>query len=476
MGSKIVSSFKWTTVERFSVQSVQFVLGIIIARLVTPEEYGVLGILMVFVTVSQVFIDSGLGSALICQNDLRREDVQTTFTFNLLVSLFFCAVLFVAAPYIEAFYALEGLAAYMRVVSLMLITNSLIVVPTTIFKVRLDFRSLAISNICSTVISGLIGVCLAYCGYGVWALVGQVMSKSALQSVFLYVQCRWLPTFSFSLKAFKGLYKYGVNVFFSTFITRITDEGSAFIIAKVLTPFNLGVYSRSCHFVTLPSSCLGSIINVVMFPAFSSLKNDRAMFNHIHRKAIECQAAVTMPLYIAFALAAEPLILILLTDKWIAVVPVLQIMCCGRLLSLIVNITEQVLLARGRSDLFLKQQLVKMGTKFVLVMLALPMGILAVAAADAVATLSNFAVTNYFARGVSEFRVREQLRAVLPYLLSSFVAGAAGLGAYMLADNVYVRLALVLAVYAAVYYAAVTFVCRKTTLNEIINRVISYKR
>lgn len=472
--SKIKTGLKWSTIEKVFMQGVQFVLGIVIARLVTPQEYGVLAILMVFVTISQVFIDSGLGTALVYEQKENKNFLRTTFTFNLIVSLILFIIIFFAAPYIETFYELPHLCEYLRVSSVVLISNSLVLVPTSIFKIRMDFRSLAISNITSTVLSGIIGVVLAYLDYGVWALVSQLISRSFFQMIILFIQCRWVPAFAFKKEAFIKLYKYGINMFGSTIVTRLTDEGISFFIAKVVNPFSLGLYTRGSQFANLPSSCFGSVINTVMFPSFSSLKDNKEEFKRVYLKALEYQAALSIPLYLFLAMIAEPLIRLLLTDKWIDSVPIIQILCLGRILFLMANLTEQTLAGQGRSDLFFKQQLCKMIIKAIVIICVMRYGIIAIAIADASYTFCQIFITNYFAK-INNYGSIKQLRLASPYILSGLFS--AGIGYFLLniIANVYLAIVITLVIALALYYFSVTYMFRKNTLCNIVNSIIKRK-
>lgn len=270
--SNLTRGFAWTAVDRFSNLFIQFVLGIIIARLVSPEEYGILGILMVFINISQVFIDSGLSSALIYHNELTSKNLNTTFFFNIVISSIIYSIIFVCSPIIECFYNLPKLNLYLRVSAVVLFVNSLVDVPTSILKIKLDFKSLAISNLCSTLISGIIGVFLAYKGMGIWALIIQLLSRNCFQMILLYIQSRWIPRLMFDFITFKELYRYGINIFSASCLTKVIEEGTSFIIAKALTPFNLGIYSRSLQFASLPSTSVGGIIMSALFLLCHQLK------------------------------------------------------------------------------------------------------------------------------------------------------------------------------------------------------------
>lgn len=470
ISGKIAKGFVWTSIDRFSTQFVQFIIGIVIARLITPHEYGVMGILLVFINISQVFIDSGLGSALIYRNNKQNDDLQTTFTFNLIISVALFVLLFGISPYIESFFHLDGLSKYMRVCIFVLLTNSLIVVPTAILKINLDFKALAISNVISTAISGILGVVTAYKGLGVWALIIQLLSKSVFQLLLIFLQCRWLPNLSFHKKSFKALYDYGVKLFGATCLTKIVDESTTFFIGKFLSPTSLGVFTRANQFASLPSTSFGTIVSSVLFPSFSSLKNDEVEFNRIFRKAVIYQAAISIPLFLWLAMLCEPLIRILLTEKWIAVVPVMQILCIGRCLSPVANISEQVLSAKGRSDLFLYQQFFKMGIKTVLVICALHFGLLAVACADAIYTLSAIVITCHYLRNINDFCLRYQLKAIRLYILFAVASAGAGYACLCLVENDFLKIIFSFTVAFSIYIMSIVQFQHEINLKLIINK------
>ena len=469
--SNLAKGFAWTAVDRFSNLLIQFVLGIIIARLVTPAEYGILGILMVFINISQVFIDSGLSSALIYNNKLTSKYLNTAFVFNLSVSSFIYFLIFISSPLIESFYNLPKLALYLRVSAVVLFINSLVDVPTVILKIRLDFKSLAISNIISTFLSGILGVFCAYHGLGIWALIIQLISRNCLLLCLLYIQSKWIPRLIFDVSAFKMLFKYGINIFSASCLTKVIEEGTSFIIAKVLTPFSLGIYNRSQQFASLPSTSVGGIITSALFPSLSSIKDDEDRFNKVFQKVIEYQAAICIPLFLWLAMAAEPLVKILLTDKWIAVVPVLQILCVGRLLVPSAYITEQVINAKGRSDLFFRQQLIKMLVKLVMILTFIKFGLLAVAFAEASYTVMQFFITNFYAKKSTSFLSKAQLMLICPYIISALVSAVCGYLLFHEFVNEYVQICLAFVSAMAIYYVLVQKVFHKTVFRELIVRI-----
>ena len=450
----------WTSGEKLLTQLVQFILGIIIARLITPQEYGVLGIILVFINVAQVFIDSGLGSALIYRNNLDKRDIQTTFSFNFIVSITLCILLFIGSPFIEDFFNLEGLTSFLRISSLVLIFNSFVIVPICILKIKQNFKAISIANFASTLISGVLGVILAYAGYGVWALIIQLLSRSILLMILITIQSRWLPDFSFSRKSFDGLWKYSANLLTSHSLTKLVEEGVAFIVGKVLTPYSLGLFTRGLQFASLPNGIIGSVLSTVMFPTLSSYKQDESLFYQTYRKTIIIQSILIPPIYIGLAIISEPLIFLLLGEKWMDVVPVLQIFCFGKSIFSLANTTEHALCSKGYSNIALKQQMYKMLVKLVLVLFALRWGLMAVVIANAVADFSAYFITNYCSRKLLLYSMKKQLQDVYILIFAALLAGGCGYFSSSFIDLPFLQIMVTLIV-ALLIYVSLLLVMKK---------------
>lgn len=472
MGSKVISGIKWVAIERFSNQFIQFVISIIISRIISPTDYGILGILLVFINIFQVFVDSGLGSSLIYFNKIKKDDLNTTFIFNLSISLFSVLLIFFTAPYIESFYQIQDLSEYLRLSTLILLVNSIVVVPTAILKIKLDFKSLSSANLISNALSAIIAVYMAYTGYGVWALIWQILSKSIILASILWMLCHWTPSFEFKKNSFLKLYKYGVNLFTTSLITKFTDEGIATIIAKFLSPFNLGLFTRSGQFANFPTSCIGSIISTIMFPALSSCKKDSIKYNKLYLSSLKLQSFIIIPLYIFLAAEAKPIIIILLTEKWIDAIPIFQILCLGRILSLLGVTIEQNLNARGYSNLCLRQQIFKLIVKITFVAIALPFGIVAVALGDALQTIFQFFITAFVAKRAIGYTVNDQFKICIPFLVSGVISGLSTYLCIYLFNNIFIQLIFPLLIGIIIYLALVIIIFKQKEPLELLRKFI----
>lgn len=472
MAKSIKNGIAWVAIEKFSTQIVQFVLGIIIARYITPSEYGVLGVLMVFINISQVFIDSGLGSALIYKNNLKEDDLQTTFSFNFAISLLFASAVFFLSPLLEGILEMKNLQTYLSVSIIVLIFNSFIVVPTSILTTKMEFRSIAITNFTSTFISGTLGAIFAFNGFGVWALIIQLLSKSAIQVFLLFPLCRWIPRFSFNKQSFLDLYKYGVALFGTACITKFTGEGISLFIAKILTPYSLGIFTRANQFASLTGTSLGSIFSTVLFPAFSSVRKETEGFNILYNKMIKLQGVIIIPIFFLLALLSKPIIILLLTEKWIDVIPVLQILCIGRILSTISIATEQAICASGRSDLEFKQQFYKITIKILSIFIGFHWGIIGIAIADATSTLLSFFITNHFAKYCKGFTVQGQFKTLVPYILLSLFAFLLGYIPYFYVQNLWGCLTIC-TLFFLFSYMCLIYIFQNSLYKELLSLILN---
>ncbi len=290
----IASGFFITGFERIFTQGAQILLSIVIARLVSPSDYGILGIIMVLVHISTVFIDNGLGSALIYKHNLNQNDINTVFTFNVCLSSLFYIIIFFTAPFISSFFEIPSLNIYLKVCSIIIFIDSLYIVSTAILKVQGKYTKLAIANFSSTTISGIVGIFFAYIGLGIWALVIQSITKSCINLLILTTNSI-KPKFGFKISSFKALFSYSINIFTASSITKIVEEFTTFFIGKVYNAYDLGIYSRSSQFAMIPNTGIGSAVNVVIFPTLSGLKNNLEAFSHTFKEFIIKLAIISIP-------------------------------------------------------------------------------------------------------------------------------------------------------------------------------------
>lgn len=473
----MISSFKkqfvkgvaWTTFERFTSYFMQFLIGVILARLLSPNEYGILGILLIFINLSQVLIDSGFGNALIYFNDKNKRDISTVFVFNILISIFLYIILFCSSGLFEIFFRIDGLSLYLDVIALSILFNSLQIVPTSILKIDFKFKQLAFINSTVTIVSGVIGIVLAYTGYGIWALVCQTLVKSVISSISLIVVSKFCFSFHFYKDSFCKVYKYAVNLFGASAMTNIVDETTSFVIGKFLKPYDLGIFSRAKHFMMLPYNTIGSVLLTVLFPSLASVKDDKEQFHKAYVKILRYMAMFSIPLYIYITIESYDIVFIVLGKEWLDVVIVLQIMCISRIFALCAMVTENTLNAIGKSNVYFKLQMTKMLLKMLIILIVVHWGFLWLVVAEALFVMFQFFITNLYSYKTLHAGSWYQIKIFMPYLVGSMIAGALSyiLSAYI--SEVYLSLSCTTIAFFSLYVLSLLSLKQKTYLLELIS-------
>ncbi len=423
LGSRMFQGMVWSAFGRIFIQVAQFSLGIILARILSPKEYGIFAILLVFITVSKVFVDSGFTKALIQKKDRTEDDISTVFLFNIGISLFFYALLWFASPYIENFYKTESLALYIRVLSLTLITNALFTVPNTLITIRLDFKKLTIINFITTITSGGIAVYLAYIGFGIWALVFQTLFRSILTAIIIWLWFRWKPNWVFSKTSFKELFSYGSKLLISSLLTVLFTNLNTILIGKYINTKDLGFYSRGKQFSDVMLGVFNSTFGVLL-PGLSPLQDQKEVLVAHTRTIIRASALISVPIFIGLSVMAEPIIKLLLTDKWLIAVPIMKIYCLARLITVTSGINLNLLYVTGRTDLALKQEVLKIAVRVVLVIFALQYGIIYIAFAELLTTAIHFSINTYYPGKLMKYGAFKQIKDIFPILLAGVVMAA----------------------------------------------------
>ena len=390
-----LSGFKWSTVGQFSTLTIRFVLGLIIARLLMPEDYGAIGMLAIFMAIAQSFVDCGFGNALIRKIDRTEVDCSTAFYFNIAIGLLSYGVLFGAAPCIASFYNMPVLKDVVRLFSLVIVINSLGIVPRALRTVAVDFKSQAIASILSAVISGIIGLIMAYQGYGVWALVWQSIIGALLSVAIIWILAKWMPAWNYSWHSFREMFTYGSKLMLSGLLHTIYNQASTLLIGKFYTPAELGCYDRGKQIASFPSLNLSSVMLSVTFPILSKLQHDDERLLHVYHQYLAVISLVVFFLMTLLAVVAKPLILLLLTEKWLGAVPFLQIFCLAFMFDSICRLNNNLIFVKGWSGLFLKLEIIKKAIVIPFFLLAIPFGAMAICFVAVVHTFVDIFLSTY---------------------------------------------------------------------------------
>jgi O-antigen/teichoic acid export membrane protein len=406
----------WSFFERIGQQGIQFFIAIILARLLLPEQFGLIAMLTIFMAVAQSFVLSGFGSALIQKQNANHLDECSMFYFNILVGFFVAGVLFLSAPLIAAFYRIPLLTPLTQVLSLNLIINAFGIVHTTLLTKRIDFKAQMKVSVIAIVLSGSIGVIMAYQGYGVWSLVAQSISSNLFRTALLWVVLPWRPSWIFSWVSLRSMFSFGSKLLFSGLLDTIYNNLYLVVIGKMFSAADLGYYTRAQQTQQLPVDSLSVTVGRVTFPVFSSMQDDKARLKRGTRKALSTLAMLNFPLMIGLAVVAKPMVLVLLTAKWLPCVPYLQLLCVVGMLYPLHSINLNVLLAQGRSDLFFRLELLKKLLVTMAIVLTWRWGIKVMIYGQIATSFIAYYMNSYYTGKLLSYPLLEQLKDFVPIL------------------------------------------------------------
>lgn len=413
----------WNIFEKIVVQGIAFVLNIILARLLTPHDYGIVGMLTIFLTFSNVFIDSGFSRALIQKQDRKEQDFSTTLIFNIAVSCLLYGVLFLASPTIARFYKTAELVTFQRVFFLVIILNSLTVVQNAQLQIKVDFKRIAIINSIATLTSGIIGVTFAFLGFGAWALIIQSLSKAFISSLCFWIIGHWIPRTGFSYMSFKKLFGFGSKLLASGLLGVTITNINNLVIGKIYSPSTLGYYTRAQQFPELTSGTLNNVLNGVTFPLLSSLQNDGKDLVTTFKKLLRMTAMIVFPAMVGIAVLAKPIILVLLGEKWFESSTLLFWLALSYIFIPLSTLNLNVLNAIGRSDLFLKVDLLKIPIIILTMIITFPISLKAVVMGKTITAFIYYYMNAYMLGRIYNFNCFKQLACIWKYLISAILMG-----------------------------------------------------
>lgn len=421
---KTAKGVLWSSVERFSIQIIQFVLGLVMARILSPHDYGLVGMILVFTSIAQTFVDSGFSNALIRKQNKTEVDYSTAFYFNVIVGLVAYFILFFLSPFIARFYNEPLLELLTKAISINVFINSLGIVQRARYSIKVDFKTQAKATTTSVLISGIIGLWMAYSGYGVWAIVGQSVIRSALNVLLLWIFAKWLPLFQFSWSSFREMWSFGYKLLLSGLLNTIYNDIYKLIIGRVFSAQDLGNYTRAHQFAAFPSINIDGILSRVTYPILSSIQDDDVRLKRVYRKYLKLSAFVVFPLMVGLSALAEPLIIYILTDKWSSAIILLQIICFSMMWYPIHAINLNLLQVKGRSDLFLKLEIIKKIIGVAILCITVPIGLVAMCIGGIFSSILCLAVNTHYTGKLINVGFWLQMRDLLPTLLLSLAMGA----------------------------------------------------
>lgn len=417
-----ISSTKWNGIERITVNGIQFLLTLVLARLLMPTDYGIIGMLAIFIEISQTFIDSGFQAALVRKTDVNDKDFSTAFYFNVFVAVIIYFVLFCCAPAIASFFNQPILSSVLRIYSVSLFINSLMVVQVSMLQIRLDFKSLAKRNISATIISGVIGIILAYSGFGVWALVWQNIAASLINLIFICYVCRWIPRSPFSKQSFKYLWFFGSRMLGAGLLNTVYKNLTTLAIGKFYSADDLGYYSRGSQFAHVPTNTVNGVLNTITYPILAKIQDDETRLMGVYRKYIRMSSLVIFIMCGILAALGKPLILFFLTEKWSSAIIFLQLFALGSMFDHMNTINLNLLKVKGKSDLFFRLEVVKKTIALIILGISIPLGVLSICISKLIYNQIAIIINTYYTGKLFHLGYLQQMKDISPFLWRTIVS------------------------------------------------------
>lgn len=417
-----MQGLKWSGLEQFSTQIITFILGVILARLLTPSDYGIIGVLAVFMAISQTFIDGGFTQALIRKADLNDQDCSTVFYFNVVISSICYIVLFLCAGLIADFFQMPILNLVVKVYCVTLLIGAIEAVQISRLTINLDFKRLAKVNIISSIISAIIGIFLAYYGLGVWALVWQSVVARIIHAALVWRAAKWTPILLFSKESFKELFNFGSKLLVGGLLWQLYANLIPIIIAKFYSAKELGFYNRGISLAQLPSNTIMGVLEKVTFPILAKIKDDTQHLIEIYRKYIKSSSMAIMFALILLAALAKPIVIILLTEKWLPSIIFLQIFIFAEMFDHVQKLNLNLLKVTGRSDYVLKLEVYKRTISVLIILASTYWGVIGVCASRVVIAQVSLIFNTYYTGKLFGLGYLTQFKDFMPYALFSIIA------------------------------------------------------
>lgn len=468
--NSVLSNFFWKFAERIGAQVVTLVISIILARILMPEHYGTIAIILIFINIANVFVSNGFTSSLIQKKDSDNLDFSTIFYFNIAFSLLLYAVIFFCAPYVESYFDMPDLGLALRILGIKIPITAFNSIQQAYVAKHMMFRKLFWATLSGTIISAFVGIWMAYNGYGVFALVGQYLTNGFIDTVVLWFAIKWRPVLKFSGKRFKALYGYGWRTLLTYLVRTIYDDIYSFVIGKKYSSADLAYYTKGKQYPNLIVSNLNTSLCSVLFPAFVRYQDDKVQLKNSLSRSIKLGSFVLSPFLIGLAVCAEPFIEILLTSKWLFCVPYLQIVCIYQLLIPVSSANLQVVKSLGRSDFLLKLEILKRCVGILILLVSMQFGVIFIALGAALSTVFNCVMDVLASRKLLHYNFFEQLRDFFINIIPSLVMGGLIYCWKFIIENIVVLLVVQVAC-GVIIFVGLSYIIKNESFMYLFNKV-----
>lgn len=471
---KTLNGVVWSGIQRFGTMSITFVSNIVLARLLLPEDFGCIAMLMIFISLANTFIDGGFGSALIQKKNPTNEDYSTIFYWNIFLSFILYIILYVSAPLIADFYCIPLLTSVLRVQGIVLFFNALSIVQQNQLKKQLQFKKLSIVYIFSAIISLVVALVTAYNGWGIWSLVVQNISISIIHAILFWIANKWRPLFVFSWKSFKELFSFGGFMLVSSLFSTFSNEIQGLLVGRMFNPAILGFYNQAYRLEGSAATATSSIIDQVTYPVLASLQDDNTQLINALKRFIQIPAYICSLVMMILIVVAKPLIILLYSDKWIDCVPYFQILCVAGLAVCLQGSAHNVIAAIGKSKVLLTWTIIKRSMTIILCLIGiLVAGMDGLLWSCVLGSWSVYFINAYLVDKHVGYSFWKQIWLIVP---SSFIAISIGLLVYyigtLLSFGMYTT-ALIQVALCIILYFMISYMFKLQAFEYVYNIVLN---
>jgi teichuronic acid exporter len=468
--SRATSSLVWTFSQQFGNQIIGFGVSLILARILLPEEFGLIGMIAVFIALGKTLLDSGLTQSLIRTESPDQEDYSTIFYFNLIASVFIYIIIYMIAPLIAIFYEQSILTDIIRIYCFVFIISAFSAVQNAKLTREMNFKIQTIISIPANVIGGVIGIVMAYMGFGVWSLVWSGLISALAHTIQLWIYADWLPQFEFNFRKFKHHFNFGYKLTLADILNSIFNNIYIIVIGKLFSANQVGFYTRAETMKQLPVTNISNALNKVTYPLFSTIKNDDLRLKHVYKKLMQMVVFIVAPVLIFIAVLAEPTFRFLFTEKWLPAVPYFQILCFTGILHPIHAYNLNVLKVKGRTDLFLKLEIFKKIIIVLVIGATFQFGIIMLLYGQVLISILSFIINTYYTGKFINYTSLEQSKDILPIIFSAIISGLliwsidSNLSVYLQMDILRIAIGSIVGLTT---YIAQAYVFKYSSLREI---------
>ncbi len=464
----------WSMTDRFASQGIQFIVTLVIARILTPEDFGLIAMLSIFIAIAQTVVDSGFANALIQKKERTERDFSTVFCFNLAVSIALYGVLFVVAPLIADFYNEPQLDGIVKVLNISLIINALSITQQARLTIDLNFRKLAIVTLVSVVISGATAIYIALKGGGVWALVVQVLTASTVKTLLLWLVSRQKMLLVFDKVSFKSLFSFGSKLLLSSLLHTLYTNTYSLVIGKKFASAELGFFNRASVIAQFPSTNFTNVIVRAIYPIQCRMQDDLERLSASFIKYLRMSCFVMFPVMAYMVVAAEPLVRVVLTDEWIDIVPMLRVLCIAYMWDPVMKINHNILNVRGRTDYFLKAEIWKKTMAFTILFVSIPFGVEVMCWGLVLYAFFDMLIISIYTKKIIPVSISTQIKNIVPIFLLTLLTAAIADVPMLFNINDYLKILLSLFLSVGFYFG-VAKIMKLSEYNDLFNMIKSLK-